>query len=266
MRHAALALLLCAAACGEEQAPKGRVLALSAPENADDARRAGCFSSGARAGSGFGDLLRAHGGLEQYLELRDGHIKVVMIAEAYAWDGRNSRFTLRFLPGEDRGDGAVGLSEDMYKLHNMYGDAPSEFPETAIDGENWVDLYTDRFHFPRVALFDDYPFELVLEATNFAGKVYGDELGLTASGVLSGYLTHARISAEAAKFSSACEHGTSPLACARAKEAFGEAITPELVEDALLGIAGGMDAETCGANACEAVSVCFVLDAEAIDP
>jgi len=31
-------------------------------------------------------------------------------------------------------------------------------------------------------------------------------LGLTASGVLSGYLTHARISAEAAKFSSAWEH------------------------------------------------------------
>lgn len=229
-----LCALLASAACAEEGgAPEGRVMTVSVPQSEADARRAGCFSSGRDAGAGAGAWFAAAGAPPWEMTLR-----------AYPYRDPSSTFSLYLLPS----DGA--------------------FHDLLIDGENWVDGYADILSLPAVTIFEDYAIAPVLEGATFSGKIYPEELGLSADVVLSGYLPRARVREEVEKFFAACAAGSAPKACERAVARAEDAAS---IEAALWALSGGWDAgfrdgvpSLCSGEDCDAISVCLLLSASPI--
>jgi hypothetical protein len=267
MRVLGLVALLVAACSAEPNAPKGRVFALSAPDDGEAARRAGCFSAGSSSGAGFGALASAIGGLQRYVERNNDDIPLLFLVEAYGYEGPGSMIELRFLPGEDLGNGAIGLREQTYHDHDLHSVTPSELEAVALGDDQWLDSSAERFHLPEVSV-SDHLLELVLESVSFSGKLFADENGLALDGALTGYLSRERFAAESARFARACSEGASVAACT----AFGAPLEEAEIESRLSAIAGGFDAEleggvpsSCSDEACNALSVCLVMSVEPIE-
>lgn len=242
-------------------APHGLVSVLSAPADGVEARKAGCFSAGSASGAGFGKLTAELGGFSKYLEDRS----LVWIAEAYGYDGPGTPFALRFLPGQDDGVNAVGLREEMYHRHTLTGELPSEMSDVLLPEDHWIEVGADRFFLAPLEIYPGWSLALRLDAATFSGKAIADENGLGLSGVLSGYISEETLTTEVRRFTETCPADL----CARASETFGDATA---IGQGLLEIAGGFDARLAGVSpgicegeACNAISVCLILEAQPIE-
>ncbi len=234
-------MLLLVAACGGGPSPVGVVTQMVVPADEVAARQAGCPSAGTFAGAGLGALAAEHAGADAR--------PYEWIVKTHDFDGTaGAPFELIFSRGLATGDGAV-THDDGFAGWNP-------FEEVTVDEDGWLHELVDRLEVPPLSI-DGYELRVTIEQPEIVARLTGDRYGLVSYGmVVSGYLPRDWVEAEVEAYATATGSDAS-------------ALTSELVSRT-----GGFDTRLEGGvpygcsedpAACNAMSICLVLDVEPVE-
>ncbi len=252
--RAALLLVLAAAACGQP-APEPewlRVTKLSVPASP---REAGCSTVGRNAGGGLSDLVLFTGGLQQYVEPKEGFVRIALLAEVSRVRGG--------LAGLDFQSGRQAASPEQFRVT---GDDEGDGVFGAIAGERdgWFSTEASGFRLP-VPVLDELMLKSRLQAARIEGRlVDGSITGVPLT--LTGYYSEAELRGLVEQVLAQCAAGKAKNICGIIeRETDG---MPEKALDAVVGLMGGADTAMvdgrplpCGGDlGCDAVSVCLQLE------
>lgn len=256
MRAFASLALLVGAACGAP-APEPewlRVTKLSVPASP---REAGCSTVGSNAGGGLSDLVLFTGGLQQYVEPRDGFVRVALLAEVTRERGG--------LKGLDFQGGRQAASPQQFRVS---GDDEGDGVFGALAGERdgWFVSEAAAFRLP-VPVLDELMLRSRMEAAKLEGKLAdGSIAGVPL--LLTGYYSEAELRGLVEQVLAQCAAGKARNICGIIERETGG--MPEKALDAVVTLMGGADTAmvegrpaVCGSDtgvACDAVSVCLQLE------
>jgi hypothetical protein len=289
LRSLAPSVLILATACGTEVTvsapspdadPAGRVVALTAPESERDGRTAGCFTYGAKVGSGVGNLIVLSGGMEQHLQQDPdtGRINVVMLASVAGFDPAApapKHFELRFFTGELARDSSFLIRKSSFVGGDVKNGPRVRFSDASSSSDGWVDTGDSAFALP-IPIFNDFVGELELTAARFSGKLTVNAAGVAVEhGVITGYAAEPAIRQTMAQIDAACASPAPPELCPFVKDILASNGDGDLLPT-LLTFLGGWDTRIenghpypCDPEAsptdCNAVSACFVTEIAPVD-
>jgi hypothetical protein len=262
MRRSASILLLLIAGCGRHTAriveltPAGRIVSITAPEDAQAGRDGGCVSFGANVGAGFGNLLLVAGGLDQTLTPNDGgQIRIILLAIAR---GRALRLT----------EGALEMDGSFTVETTKWGAA---YADVAQSSDGWISTEAAKMTMP-VPVFSDYMTQLDFVSARFSAQPAIDANGLEVKqGVLSGYVTKDAMLSVLRTVDGVCRSPMPPMICQVAEDFVGDGKSLVDALPVFLSFVNGFDTKiendqpyACDPSdvrgECNAVSACFFLD------
>ncbi len=258
------ATVACGAAEDEGPAPRGRLTALSVPDDAAAARKAGCFVHGSNVGTGIANLILLAGGFQQFLESRGGPIPVVLLAEVHGWG--EDEVELAFLEGSQKSRDTFIVDEGAYEAD---GTPRIRYGGLSMEAGGWTEGRSPKFNLP-VPLFEDLLLEADVLQTSLTAQLAVDDAGLTADATLTGYLTEVQLRRVVTDTLTACATDEPPSVCQLLFSQYGMMPDPEEIYGVVLGLVRGLDARVTDGVAsectddCNAMSVCFSMTIEPI--